>query len=114
MASDGPAVGHKLLIEPNVFNISILLPPSLSFLQRLKDIVPLESDIATSTLTLFLDDFLVNVFHPQLEETVGELCARALGDVNAFQQDAHWPQHAKRPIFRVRHYYVGKSAKLMN
>ena len=39
---DGSATGHKLLIEPNVFNMGLLLPPSLSFLQRLKDIVPPE------------------------------------------------------------------------
>ena len=102
LANDGPAAGHKLLIEPNVFNISLLLPPSLSFLQRLKDIVPVDSDIAVSTLTSFLDDFLVNVFHPQLEETVTELCAQSLVDIDAFQQDPQWPQYAMRPIFRVR------------
>lgn len=99
---EGPAAGHKLLIEPNVFNISLLLPPSLSFLQRLKDIVPIDSDIAISTLTSFLDDFLVNVFHPQLEETVSELCAHSLIDIDAFQQYPQWSQHAMRPIFRVR------------
>lgn len=99
---DGPAAGHKLLVEPSVFNISLLLPPSLSFLQRLKDIVPIDSDIAKSTLTSFLDDFLVNVFHPQLEETVSELCAHSLIDIDAFQQYPQWSQHAMRPIFRVR------------
>lgn len=102
LAIDGPVAGHKLLIEPNVFNISLLLPPSLSFLQRLKDIVPLDSDIAISTLTSFLDDFLVNVFHPQLEETVSELCAHSLIDIDAFQQYPQWSQHAMRPLFRVR------------
>lgn len=39
-ASDGAATGHKLLIEPSVFNIGLLLPPSLSFLNRIKGIVP--------------------------------------------------------------------------
>ena len=101
VANDGPAAGHKLLIQPNVFNISLLLPPSLSFLQRLKDIVPLDSDIAVSTLTSFLDDFLVNVFHPQLEETVTELCAQSFIDIDAFQQDPQWSHYAFRPIFRV-------------
>lgn len=99
---DGPVAGHKLLIDPNVFNISLLLPPSLSFLQRLKDIVPIDSDIAISTLTSFLDDFLVNVFQPQLEETVSELCTHSLIDIDAFQKYPQWSQHAMRPIFRVR------------
>ena len=98
---DSPAAGHKLLVEPNVFNISLLLPPSLSFLQRLKGIVPPDSDIAVSTLTSFLDDFLVNVFNPQLDETVTELCSQSFIDLDAFQQDSHWAEHAPRPIFKV-------------
>ena len=98
---DSPAVGHKLLVDPSVFNIIVLLPPSLSFLRRLKDIVPPDSDIAISTLTSFLDDFLVNVFNPQLDETVTELCNQAFMDLDAYQQDSHWADHAVRPIFKV-------------
>ena len=37
---DGSATGHKLLVEPSVFNMGILLPPSLDFLNRLKEVVP--------------------------------------------------------------------------
>lgn len=101
LTNEASVAGHKLLIDPNVFNISLLLPPSLSFLQRLKDIVPLDSDIKTSTLTSFLDDFLVNVFQPQLEETITELCAQSFIELDAFQQDPQWSQQAARPIFRV-------------
>ena len=61
---DGSATGHKLLVEPSVFNMGILLPPSLDFLNRLKEVVPSNADISLSTLTSFLDDFLVNVFLP--------------------------------------------------
>lgn len=39
-SSDGAATGHKLLIEPSVFNMGFLLPPSLAFLNRIKEIVP--------------------------------------------------------------------------
>jgi len=99
--TDGPVAGHKLLVEPNVFNISSLLPPSLSFLQRLKDIVPHDSDIAMSTLTSFLDEFLVNVFQPQLEETVTELCTQSFVELDAFQRDPQWSPHSARPIFKV-------------
>lgn len=100
-ALDGPVASHKLLINASVFNISLLLPPSLSFLQRLKDVVPPDSSIATSTLTSFLDDFLVNVFHPQLEETVTELCTQSFSELEAFQKDPQWPQQATRPLFKV-------------
>ena len=97
---DGPVASHKLLVEPNVFNIGSLLPPSLTFLQRLRDIVPHDADIAMSTLTSFLDEFLVNVFHPQLEDTVTELCNQSFVDLEAFQQDSQWVQRADRPIFK--------------
>ena len=98
--SDSTSAGHKLLIEPSVFNITILLPPSLSFLQRLKDIVPVSSDIAMSTLTSFLDDFLVNIFHPQLEEAITDLCTECIIDLEAFTEEPQWSRYAPRPIFR--------------
>jgi exocyst complex component 4 len=91
---------YKSLVEPNVFNMSLLLPPTLVFLGRLKNIVPPGSDLATSTLTTFLDNFLVNVFQPQLDETLGKLSDTVFGEADAFQQDADWAQVAKRPVFK--------------
>jgi exocyst complex component 4 len=104
-AIDGSATGHKLLVEPSVFNMGILLPPSLTFLQRLKEVVPPTSDIALSTLTSFLDDFLINVFLPQLEETLTELCAQTFVQNDAFQQDSQWANHSKKPIFKGTHKF---------
>ncbi|KAK2073716.1 hypothetical protein P8C59_007972 [Phyllachora maydis] len=107
--SVGPSLGssqqaegllHKSLVEPSVFNMSLLLPPTLVFLQRLKSIVPPGSDLATSTLTSFLDNFLVNVFQPQLDETLGKLSDTVFGEADAFQQDSNWSLVAKRPIFK--------------
>ncbi|KAF2012714.1 hypothetical protein BU24DRAFT_453075 [Aaosphaeria arxii CBS 175.79] len=97
---DGSATGHKLLIEPSVFNMGILLPPSLEFLNRLKEVVPPGSDIVMSTLTSFLDDFLVNVFHPQLDETLIEMSSQTFIDLDAFQQEPQWARFAKKPIFK--------------
>jgi hypothetical protein len=95
------ATGHKLLIEPSVFNMSLLLPPSLSFIQRLKDIVPLNSDIVMSTLTSFLDNFLINVFQPQLDEAVTDLCTMSFIAVDAFTEDSQWTRCSLKPIFKV-------------
>ena len=100
---DGSATGHKLLVAPSVFNMGILLPPSLDFLNRLKEIVPPGSDIVMSTLTSFLDDFLVNVFHPQLDETLIELCAQTFVELDSYNEDPQWTQHSKKPIFKVQH-----------
>ncbi|KAF1995102.1 hypothetical protein P154DRAFT_526585 [Amniculicola lignicola CBS 123094] len=97
---DGSATGHKLLVEPSVFNMGILLPPSLDFLNRLKEVVPSNSDIVMSTLTSFLDDFLVNVFHPQLDETLIEMSTQTFIELDAFQQEPQWAQYSKKPIFK--------------
>ncbi|KAK1253366.1 hypothetical protein MKX07_001443 [Trichoderma sp. CBMAI-0711] len=91
---------YKSLVEPSVFNMSLLLPPTLIFLQRLKTIVPPGSDLATSTLTTFLDNFLVNVFQPQLDETLGKLCDAVFGEADSFLQDPDWNQCSQRPIFK--------------
>ena len=98
---ENTGTGHKLLITPNVFNISLLLPPALSFIQRIKDIVPLTSDIVISTLTSFLDNFMINVFQPQLDETVTDLCAMSFISADAFTEDPHWSAYSSKPIFKV-------------
>ncbi|KAL2760804.1 hypothetical protein ACRALDRAFT_1038258 [Sodiomyces alcalophilus JCM 7366] len=105
----GPAAGyeakqgsesHKSLVEPSVFNMSLLLPPTLVFLQRLRAIVPPGSDLATSTLTTFLDNFLVNVFQPQLDETLNKLSDTIFGEADSFLQDQEWARVAKKPVFK--------------
>ncbi|KIW47373.1 uncharacterized protein PV06_00073 [Exophiala oligosperma] len=104
---DVSAAGHKLLIEPGVFNMTILLPPSLTFLQRLKDVVPTTAHIPMSTLTSFLDDFLINVFHPQLEEAVTELCTQCMIDLEAFSEDSQWSKHSTHPVFKGTVSFMG-------
>lgn len=105
---DSSAAGHKLLVEPSVFNIGFLLPPSVLFLGRLKEIVPPASDIVVSTLTSFLNDFLINVFQPQMEETLTEYCAQSFTQLDTFQQDPQWAKHARKPIFKgaVKFYKI--------
>ena len=99
-SQDGSATGHKLLVDPTVFNMGVLLPPSLTFLDRLKEIVPPGPEIVMSTLTSFLDDFLINVFQPQLDETLMDLCAQVFVELDAFQVDPQWEAYAQKPIFR--------------
>ncbi|PWW71896.1 hypothetical protein C7212DRAFT_354840 [Tuber magnatum] len=106
-SSDGAATGHKLLIEPSVFNMGLLLPPSLAFLNRIKDIVPAGSGIVLSTLTSFLDDFLVNVFHPSLEDTIRDLFNQTTSDLDAFQQDPQWVSVANKPVMKGATAFFG-------
>lgn len=97
---DSSAAGHKLIVRPSVFNIGCLLPPSVTFLNRLKEIVPPNTDIVVSTLSSFLNDFLINVFHPQLEVTITDFCAQSFTQSDAFHQDVQWNQCSQKPIFK--------------
>ena len=42
-AMDSSATGHKLLVQPDPFNIVHLLTPTISFLERVKEVVPYNS-----------------------------------------------------------------------
>lgn len=97
---DRSATGHKLLVAPSVFNMGALLPPSLSFLTRLREIVPPHSGVVASTLTSFLDDFLINVFYPQLDETLMELVSRTMIDMDAFVVLPSWAEYSSKPVFK--------------
>lgn len=37
---DGAITGHKLLVSPDPFNMVYLLPPTISFLDRVKELIP--------------------------------------------------------------------------
>ena len=88
---DSAVTGHKLLLDPDPFNIVYLLPPTISFLDRVKDLIPYvfpktsqliphRSSLVSSTVTSFLDDFLVAVFLPQLEDTVSDAFSHITDD----------------------------------
>jgi len=87
---DSTVTGHKSLIAPDPFNIVYLLPPTISFLERVKELIPYvsyqpwltitRSSLVSSTVTSFLDDFLVAVFLPQLEDTVSDAFSRITDD----------------------------------
>lgn len=104
--ADRSATGHKLLVEPSVFNMSVLLPPSLAFLAKLAEIVPKNSGVVASTLTTFLDDFLINVFYPQLDETLLDLTNAATSGSESFTPDDN--SSFARPVFMgtVKFYEV--------
>lgn len=39
-ANDMSSKGHKVLVKPDAYNVSVLLKPTMSFLQRLKEVFP--------------------------------------------------------------------------
>jgi exocyst complex component 4 len=61
---------HRTLIPPNAFNVSTLFQPTLAFIARATSIVPPGFEEETGTFSSVLEDFVVKVFLPQLDEKV--------------------------------------------
>lgn len=118
-SSSGPT-SHRLLVSPDAFNVSILFQPTLSFLKRAAAIMPVGIEDESSGL----DEFVVKVYLPQLEEKVSELVQTALGGnfkprpslarvsrsltsaylsvlaSGAFEEDTTWRMVAERPVVK--------------
>lgn len=79
---------HRLLVKPDAFNISVLFQPALAFVDRVRVVMPSEAAGETSKgFSAFLDEFVQDVFLPQLEDKVQSLFQGAVGGSDAFQED---------------------------
>lgn len=68
---------HRLIIRPDAFHVSILFQPTLAFFNRIAETLPagVESDRSSSSV---LDEFVLKVYLPQLEEKVSDLFHQAV------------------------------------
>lgn len=80
--------GHRLLVRPDAFNVSVLFQPALAFVDRVAAVMPSEAAGETSRgFSAFLDEFVQDVFLPQLEDKVSTLFFGATGHADSFSQD---------------------------
>lgn len=91
---------HRLLVPPDTFNVSILFGPTLSFLDRVRDIMPGGLADEDRGFGGFLDDFVLSIFLPQLEDRVTSIYVTAVGASDAFQEDLA-SRTAHPPVVRV-------------
>lgn len=68
---------HRLLIRPDPFHVTVLFQPTLCFLDRVAEILPTEI-LASMTSDSVLDEFVLKMYLPQLEEKVLDLFHRAV------------------------------------
>ena len=68
---------HRLLIRSDAFHIGVLFQPTYSFMERVVEVLPtgIESNRSSTSL---LDDFVVNIYLPQLEEKTSFLFHQAV------------------------------------
>jgi exocyst complex component 4 len=65
----GQGQHHRLLVVPDAFHVTVLFQPTLAFMARIAEILPsgVESARAASAV---LDEFVLKIYLPQLEEKV--------------------------------------------
>lgn len=93
---------HRLLTHPDAFHVSVLFQPTLTWLDRVSDVFPASSSIVTSDATNMLDDFVLNVYLPQLEEKVLSLFHQTVSGPDAFHEDPGWKILSTQPLVKVR------------
>lgn len=108
---------HRLLIRPDAFHVTVLFQPTLSYLHRIAEILPSGVESA-QTSSAVLDEFVLTVYLPQLEEKVSDLFHEAVtGNVHlrlrelllitylgseAFEPDPMSWRLCAQPLTRVR------------
>ncbi|CAH1761821.1 7912_t:CDS:10 [Entrophospora sp. SA101] len=99
------SAGHRLVVRPDAFNISVLFKPTLEFLEKVKTIIPNSTSESSSTdFTAFLDDFVFNVFLPQIGDKIFELFHKVTTDTEAFQEDPNYKTYSPLPVVKVSVY----------
>lgn len=112
-------VSHQLLVPPNVFNIRVMLEPTVQFVQKASSIFPENTPKPGDE---FIENFLVHTFVPHLEKTLVEVYKMVLTNNQAngaplTEYSLHWNKLSKLPILEgiVKFYdYFRKTCYLLN
>ncbi|OBZ83789.1 putative exocyst complex component sec8 [Choanephora cucurbitarum] len=96
--NDISSKSYKVLVKPDAYNVSVLLKPTMAFLNRLRQVFPSYDDRNEEGFGSFLDDFAVNVFLPQIEEKVMQLIQHATVGLDAFQDARDYIDYSRYPI----------------
>ncbi|KAI3622267.1 sec8 exocyst complex component specific domain-containing protein [Moniliophthora roreri] len=91
---------HRLLIKPNAFHVSVLFQPTLAWLDRIAEVLP--TDVANVRASgAVLDEFVLKVYLPQLEEKVSSLFHQAVAGPEAFQTDHLSKRLSPEPLVKA-------------
>ncbi|GBB95205.1 hypothetical protein RclHR1_00250003 [Rhizophagus clarus] len=99
-ANTNITAGHRLVVKPDAFNVSVLFKPTLAFLDKVKTIIPPSAQHSSADFTTFLDDFVFNVFLPQIGDKIFELFRQATNGSDAFQEDPNYKTYSTLPVVK--------------
>lgn len=113
-------VAHQLLVSPNVFNIRVMLEPTVQFIQKADAIFP--GEIAKPQMS-FVENFMMSSFVPQLEYALIEVYNKVIASIYdgtssiLTETSINWPRISKLPVLDdvVRFYdYLRRTCYLLN
>ncbi|KAK0465001.1 exocyst complex component sec8 [Desarmillaria tabescens] len=96
----GAGQHHRLLIEPDTFHVTVLFEPTLAFLARVAETLPSGTE-STRDSSAVLDDFVLKVYLPQLEEKVSSLFHEAVTGHDAFLPDPLSAKFCPEPLVKA-------------
>ncbi|KAK0208187.1 exocyst complex component sec8 [Desarmillaria ectypa] len=96
----GAGQHHRLLIEPDTFHVTVLFEPTLAFLARVAETLPSGTE-STRDSSAVLDDFVLKVYLPQLEEKVSSLFHEAVTGHDAFLPDPLSAKFCREPLVKA-------------
>lgn len=91
---------HTLLVTPNPFNVVTVFQPCLAFIRRVRMLAPNLVEVEGANFGTYMDEFVVKVYLPQLEDKVISLYQQAVGGSQAFIQDPFWRECSQLPIVK--------------
>lgn len=91
---------HMLVVKPDAFHVAVLFQPTLVFLNRVVEILPSGMADSTKDSGALLDEFVLTVFLPQLEERVDNLFHHAVVGPDAFQIDPLAERLSWQPLLK--------------
>ena len=98
----GTLGNHRLLIGPDALHVTVLFQPTLAWLDRVHGAFPPSLALPTNDAQALLDEFVLNVYLPQLEEKVQALFTSMMSSPDAFQEDAGWRALSPAPLVKVK------------
>ncbi|KAH9857960.1 Sec8 exocyst complex component-specific domain-containing protein [Lenzites betulinus] len=96
----GTGQHHRLLVHPNAFHVSVLFQPTLAFLDRISEVLPAGLEAARASSAV-LDEFVLKVYLPQLEDKVSALFHQTVTSPDAFESDPASLALSPRPLVKA-------------
>ncbi|KZV93778.1 hypothetical protein EXIGLDRAFT_612626 [Exidia glandulosa HHB12029] len=91
---------HMLVVKADAFHVAVLFQPTLVFLNRVVEVLPPGMADSAKDSGALLDEFVLSIFLPQLEERVDNLFHHAVTGADAFQVDTTAGRLSAQPLLK--------------